>query len=95
LSCLWVERDTFGGEALKGEEDALLRRLEEDSRWIRENIKMLKRKFEGKTFAVQMKKVIASNDSILLLLEELEKEGVDVEDILIESIPPRGVAFIL
>ncbi|MEE9116380.1 MAG: hypothetical protein V3U09_05720 [Thermoplasmata archaeon] len=80
---------------MKREEDALLKQLGEDSRWIRENIKMLRRRFEGKTFAVQMKKVIASNDSILLLLEELEREGVNVEDILIESIPPRDVAFIL
>lgn len=80
---------------MKGEEEILLRQLEEDSRWIGKNIKRLRREFEGKVFAVKKKQVIASDDNIVFLLEQLEKLGVNAEDILIESIPPRNVAFIL
>jgi hypothetical protein len=87
--------DTFGGEALKGEEEILLKQLQEDSRWIEKNIKKLRKEFEGKVFAVKRKRVIASDDNIVFLLKQLEKLGVNADDVLIESIPPRDVAFIL
>lgn len=41
------------------------------------------------------RKIIASDDNILFLLETLQKKGVNTEEILIESIPPRDLAFIL
>lgn len=80
---------------MKGEEEIFPKQLKEDSRWISENIKRLRREFEGKVFAVKRKRVIASDDDIVFLLKKLEKQGVNVEDVLIESIPPRNVAFIL
>jgi len=74
-------------------ETELLERLIEDSKWISENYEEL-RKYEGKVIAVKNKRIILASESILDLLNELEKKE-NAAYILVEAIPPKNASFIL
>jgi len=75
--------------------EELLKTNEEDSRWVSENYEELRRKYEGKVFAVRKKKVIEYDDSVKELLDKLAKRNENVAFLLIETIPSRDVSFIL
>jgi predicted translin family RNA/ssDNA-binding protein len=80
------------------EEDEILRLLREaveDSEWISRNYDELKKKYEGKIFAVRRKKVVAAAETVEELRKMLEARGENISFLLIESIPPKGVSFIL
>ncbi len=77
------------------EKEPSLKFIETESRWVSDNLEKLKAQFEGKVFAVRGKRVIASSDSIVLLVQQLEETGENLEETVIESIPPRDLAFIL
>ncbi|MFQ5909728.1 MAG: hypothetical protein ACE5IJ_03290 [Thermoplasmata archaeon] len=82
-------------ETMEAKKDLNFEHLEEDGRWIQDNFDALRKEFEGKVFAVRRKRVIASNDNVVLLVKKLEEKGEDLTQTLIESIPPRDVSFIL
>ncbi|MEM2907726.1 MAG: DUF5678 domain-containing protein [Candidatus Hadarchaeales archaeon] len=73
----------------------LLKSIEEDNKWLSENYDELKKKLEGKVFAVKNKKVVYEAETIEDLLRGLEEKGEDSTLLLIESIPRRDVSFIL
>jgi len=75
--------------------EELLKTNEEDSRWVSENYEELRRKYEGKVFAVRKKKVVEYDDSVKELLDKLAKRNENVAFLLIETIPSRDVSFIL
>jgi len=72
-----------------------LRSIEEDSKWVSQRFDELKEKYEGKVFAVKNKRVICDAGNVQDLMKELDEKGEDVAFLLIESIPPKDVSFIL
>jgi len=74
---------------------AILKKSEEDSRWVSEEYEELRNKYEGKVFAVRNKNVISHADTVEELVRKLEKMGENVGLLLIETIPPRDLSFIL
>jgi len=73
----------------------ILKKFEEDSRWVSEEYDKLRSKYEGKVFAVRNKNVVSYADTVEELVEKLEKMGEDVGFLLIETVPPRDLSFIL
>ena len=69
--------------------------MEEQRKWVNEHYDELREKYEGKVFAVKDKKVIITSGSITELLEEAKKIGEDPTLLFVDSIPPKGVSFIL
>jgi DNA-binding winged helix-turn-helix (wHTH) protein len=80
------------------EEDEILKSLREaveDGEWVSRNYDELTKKYEGKIFAVRGKKVVAAAETVEELRKMLEARGENISFLLIESIPPKGVSFIL
>lgn len=73
---------------------AHLEKLDQDSIWLNEHYYDLQ-KYRGKVIAIKEKQIIAVQDSLEALLEELEKKNEDPAFLLIEAIPPEDIAFIL
>lgn len=73
----------------------ILEKSEEDNEWFSGKYIELQRKYEGKIVAVKEKKVICAADTVEELLEKLKEKGEDVGYLLIESIPPKNISFIL
>jgi hypothetical protein len=72
-----------------------IEKTEKNRDWIARNYAKLKVEYEGKVFAVKDERVIESSDNVEHLLEEVNKKGEDTALIVIESIPLKGVAYIL
>jgi hypothetical protein len=71
-----------------------LERLEQDSVWVTQNYDSL-RKYQGKVVAIKNKAIIAVSDNIETLLKNLELKNENPACLLLESIPPKNVLFIL
>lgn len=88
--------DSHMSEQMETEAD-ILRALEEAEKsreWVSKNYDQLRTKYQGKVFAVKDEQIVASRDSITELVDEV-KDRKDSAHILIESIPPKGIVFIL
>jgi alkanesulfonate monooxygenase SsuD/methylene tetrahydromethanopterin reductase-like flavin-dependent oxidoreductase (luciferase family) len=72
-----------------------LKVAEEDSKWFSEKYKELRTKYEGKVVAIKNKNIVGDAESVEELLDEVKKKGEDAAYILIETIPPKDVSFIL
>lgn len=72
-----------------------LRIFEADNEWISKNYAELKKKYEGKAFAVKNKKIVHDAETVGDLLNGLKKEHKDTAFLLVETIPPKNVSFIL
>lgn len=72
----------------------ILKRYEEDSRWVSEEYENLRGKYEGRVMAVRNRNVISYADTIEELVEKLERMGEDLGFLLIETIPRRDFSFI-
>ncbi len=68
---------------------------EKSRNWISKHYDELRVKYEGKVFAVKGEDVVDSSDSVTTLLEDVKKKGEDTALLVIESIPQKGVAYIL
>lgn len=68
---------------------------EKSRNWISKHYDELRTKYEGKVFAVRGESVVDSSDSVTTLLEDVKKKGEDTAFLVIESIPQKGVAYIL
>jgi len=68
---------------------------EKSRNWISKHYDELRAKYQGKVFAVKDEAVIDSNASVTDLLEDVKKKGEDTALLVIESIPQKGVAYIL
>ncbi len=73
----------------------LLRRCEEDGKWVSEVWDELKEKYEGKVFAVKNKRVLEVADTVEELLNKLEEKGEESAFLLIEAVPPKDASFTL
>ena len=73
---------------------AHLERLDQDSTWLNAHYDDLRR-YQGKIIAIKDKRIIAVQDSLEELLEELEKKSENPAFLLIHAIPPENIAFIL
>jgi hypothetical protein len=73
----------------------ILKTSEEDSKWISEEYEKLRSKYEGKVFAVRNKTVICDADTAEELMGKLTGMSENVGFLLIESIPPKDLSFIL
>jgi len=72
-----------------------LEKTEKNRNWIGEHYGELRTKYEGKVFAVKDEAVIESSGNITDLLENVKKKGEDSSLLLVDSIPPKGVVYIL
>lgn len=84
-------------EQLKSDEDILkaIEKIERSRNWISRHYDELCTKYEGKVFAVKDESVVDSSDSVTTLLEDVKRKGEDTALLVIESIPQKGVAYIL
>jgi len=73
---------------------AHLEKLDQDSIWLNTHYDDFQ-KYQGKVIAVKERQIIAVQDSMEALLEELKGKNLDPAFLLIQSIPPRNIAFIL
>jgi alkanesulfonate monooxygenase SsuD/methylene tetrahydromethanopterin reductase-like flavin-dependent oxidoreductase (luciferase family) len=73
----------------------ILKAAEEDGKWFSEKYKELRTKYEGKVVAIKNKNVVGDAESVEELVDEVKKKGEDAAYILIETIPPKDVSFIL
>jgi Family of unknown function (DUF5678) len=72
-----------------------IEKTEKNRNWIANNYDKLRTQFEGKVFAVKDERIVESSDNVERLLEEVNKRGEDTALLVIESIPRKGVAYIL
>lgn len=80
---------------MEAKKDTHFEHFEEDSRWVTERLEDIKKEFEGKVFAVRKKSIIASDDNIEVLIRKLEESGENMDEVFIDSIPPKDLVFIL
>ncbi len=73
----------------------ILKRVEKDSRWLSENYEEIQSKYEGKIIAIKDSQIICEGSTMDEVLNKLEKKGENISFLLIESIPPKDVSFIL
>jgi hypothetical protein len=73
----------------------ILKIAEEDSKWFSEKYEELRTKYEGKVVAIKNKIVLGDANSVDELLDKVGKKGEDAAYVLIETIPPKDVSFIL
>lgn len=71
-----------------------LEKLDEDSIWLNEHYDEFQ-KFQGRVIAIKREQIIAVQDNLEDLLEELERKSEEPAFILIQAIPPENIAFIL
>lgn len=68
---------------------------EKNEKWFNAHFAELKQKHGSKFFAIKDQDVLATEDEFEKLLDFLEKKRIDVNQVFIASIPPKGVASIL
>jgi len=73
----------------------ILKVAEEDSKWFSEKYEQLQTKYEGRVLAIRNKNVVGDAESVHQLLDILQEKGEDAAYMLIETIPPKDVSFIL
>jgi len=73
----------------------ILKRSEEDSKWLSRKYDELQSKYEGKILAIKDKNVICDANTVEELLSKLEEKGEDLGFLLIETVPPKNISFIL
>lgn len=73
----------------------ILREIDEDGKYVAKHYVQLETKFKGKIIAVKHKEVVAASETIDGILKELSKKGIEPSSVLIESIPPSSLSFIL
>lgn len=76
------------------EEMEILEKLVKDCEWVNENYDKFQ-KYQGEIIAIKGKEIIAVQDDLEALLNELENKNENSAFLLIEAIPPEGVSFIL
>ena len=76
----------------------ILKALDETTKnraWASKNHEQLRSKYQGKVFAIKNEQIVATKDDITELMDEVKAKGLNSALVLIESIPPKGVAYIL
>lgn len=68
---------------------------EKNEEWFNDHFAELKQKYGSKYFAIKDQNVLTTEDEIEKLLDFLEKNRIDINQVFITSIPPKGVASIL
>lgn len=72
-----------------------LETTEKNRAWVSKNYEQLRNKYQGKVFAVKDEQVVASKERITELVDEVNTKEADAALVLMESIPPKGVVYIL
>ncbi len=72
-----------------------LEAIEKNREWVSKNYQMLQSKYQGKVFAIKDKQIVAVSGNITELVDEVRAKGQDSATLLLESIPPKGVVYIL
>lgn len=73
----------------------ILKETNNDSEWVTTNYDKLKAKYGSKIIAVKDQKVIAFGADTEDLINKLKEKKVDPCTILLETMPPNSVSFIL
>jgi len=68
---------------------------EKNEEWFSHHFEELKGKYEDKFIAIKQQDVLAADSKIDRLLLQLEKSGIDIDEVFITSLPPKGIAAIL
>ena len=73
----------------------VLKRTGKSREWIKEHYEELRAKHAGEVFVVRDEQLVATSKNILELLKEIEKKGENPTFLVMDSIPPKGLSFIL
>lgn len=76
----------------------ILKALDETTKnraWASRNYEQLRSKYQGKVFAIKDEQILSAKDGIEELVDDVKAKGVDTALVLMESIPPKGVVYIL
>lgn len=68
---------------------------EKNEEWFNAHFTELEQKYGSKFFAIRDQSLLTAEDEFEKLLDFLEKKGIDIDQVFIASIPPKGVASIL
>ena len=77
-----------------GQELQLLNDLENNGKWLNENYEKLQEEHPNEFVAIEKAKVIGSGKAVDKLVEELRSKKINVETILIEFVPRKGLKII-
>ncbi len=72
----------------------LIKNFEMDSMWLKTHIDSIRSKFKNSFVAVKDKKVILSGKDLDALIEELKKNGVETDSVVIEYVPEKDIRII-
>jgi hypothetical protein len=68
----------------------MLEETEQNLIWFAANSGKIREEFGGKVVAIKDKKIVASADSGIKLLDELKKQNIDRYEVIVEKIYPKG-----
>lgn len=77
------------------EEKLLFETHEKNEQWFSDHYKELRQKYGSKFFAIKDQDVIFAEEEMEKLLDILEEKGIDINQVFVTSISPKGVASIL
>ncbi|ODS35904.1 hypothetical protein BEH94_00135 [Candidatus Altiarchaeales archaeon WOR_SM1_SCG] len=72
-----------------------MERFEKDGDWFCDRFNEFQKKYAGKVIAVKNQKIIVVTTKLDDLLKKIRSRGEDPADVYIDSIPEKGVAYIL
>ena len=73
----------------------MLNGFEKDTLWLHSNLDKLRPRFENKFVAIKDKDIIASNERIEEVINQLQKKNINPAQIVIEFVHKKGVQLIL
>ena len=76
-------------------EEAVLDQIRSDREWLLDNYVKLADKYEGKIVAIHKRKILCAEESFEAVDERLRRLGLDLNSVVLEVIPRKGIAFIL
>jgi hypothetical protein len=68
---------------------------EENEEWFNANFEEIRQKYGSKFFAIKDQDILIAEDKMETLLDLLEEKNININEVFITSIPPKGLASIL
>jgi len=68
---------------------------EQNERWFNEHFEELRKGYGSKFFAIKDQRVLVAEEDFEKVLDIIKEKNIDINEVFVASIPPRGVASIL
>ena len=66
-----------------------------DLEWFREHSRKIREEYEGQVVAIKNKKIVASAQNSMILLNKIKQKKIDDSKVLIEYIPEKNEVLVL